>query len=713
MRKSLAAAIAASLVVTVLPATADAGGKWTNYSPGAPGAGDPYFPLAGNGGYDVQHYDLNVAYQPDTDELRGLAKITARATQNLSSFNLDLDGLEVRWIKVDGRRADFTRDGGELTVVPKRGIPKRSTFKVVVAYGGIPQPIEDILGNSGFLHTDDGTLVAGQPKVASTWYPVNDHPIDTASYDFEITVPAGLEAISNGVLAGHRTRHGWTTWHWVARDPMASYLTTMTVGEFDLRSYKVDGIKYWDALDPDLFAPTAVPRSGDQMALSLQGQPSYKRLTRTISVPTDAADQALTFWVDRETEPGWDSFFVEARTPGLEDWQTLPEQSGITAQDTPCPYVFASHPFLANYMTDNGDGTCTSGGSSSGWNAATGASDGYELWTIDLSSFAGTDVEISLTYANDDSIEFNGVTIDDIDVPGTAGDTGFEDDGDAADGWVATGPPADSQPNPNNWIVGTAADGPLSHGQVAEASFARQPEIVSFLAGYFGRYPFPAAGGVVDDLLGLGFALENQTRPIYARDFFGNQIEGDAVVVHEYAHQWFGDDLPLARWQDIWLNEGFATYAEWLWSEHEGLGTPQEIFDFYMAVIPPEDPFWTLPIGDPGPELLFEIPVYYRGGLTLHALRMTVGDDDFFRIVRTWAAAKSGDNVSTPQFIRLAERISGQQLDEFFETWLYTPEMPPVPATAATARVATAPTAPAVAVAQIRRLGQEYAKSIR
>ena len=112
---------------------------------------------------------------------------------------------------------------------------------------------------------------------------------------------------------------------------------------------------------------------------------------------------------------------------------------------------------------------------------------------------------------------------------------------------------------------------------------------------------------------GLGFALENQTRPIYAREFFTDQLSGENVIAHELTHQWFGDSLAVARWQDIWLNEGFATYAEWLWSEHEGMGTPQEISDFYLTV-PADDPFWQLTIGDPGPGNSSTAPVYSAAG---------------------------------------------------------------------------------------------------
>ena len=208
-------------------------------------------------------------------------------------------------------------------------------------------------------------------------------------------------------------------------------------------------------------------------------------------------------------------------------------------------------------------------------------------------------------------------------------------------------------------------------------SFARQPEIVEFLSGYFGRYPWRDVGGIVDDLDGLGFALETQTRPIYSKDFFTDPVSGDFVVVHELAHQWTGDSLAVERWKHIWLNEGFATYTEWLWSEREGFGTAQDNFDFfYNDFIPDDDPWWDVIIGDPGPDLLFEFPVYFRGAMTLQVLRNTVGDDDFFRILKVWTQTRAGDNVTTREFIRLAEQISGEQLDDLFETWLFTAGKP-------------------------------------
>jgi aminopeptidase N len=161
-------------------------------------------------------------------------------------------------------------------------------------------------------------------------------------------------------------------------------------------------------------------------------------------------------------------------------------------------------------------------------------------------------------------------------------------------------------------------------------------------------------------------------------------------VVHENAHQWYGDSVSVAAWKHIWLNEGFATYAEWLWSEHEGLGTPQEIFDALYNAIPADDPFWDVVIGDPGVEHLFDNPVYIRGAMTLQVLRNQVGDRDFFRILRAWAKRKAGGNGTTAQFIALAERISGQQLDALFDTWLFTAGKPALSAAAAATAAATA-----------------------
>jgi aminopeptidase N len=284
---------------------------------------------------------------------------------------------------------------------------------------------------------------------------------------------------------------------------------------------------------------------------------------------------------------------------------------------------------------------------------------------------------VSLTYASDDGVQLSGVAIDDIVVSTGEGSTSFEADDDPLDGWIVTGPPADSPGNYSDWRTGTRIDLPRPAGEAAAAAFARQPLIIDFLAEYFGEYPFRSGGGIVD-VTGQHFSLENQTRPIYGLDIFGSSAVAEVIIVHELAHQWFGDDLRLGLWQDIWLNEGFATYAQWLWNEDRGLGTAQENFDFLMTEVPAEDAFWSTIVGDPGREQLFADAVYERGAMTLHALRLEVGDDDFFGILRSWADSQSGDTVSTSEFVQLAEQVSGDELDDLFEAWLYTPARPDV-----------------------------------
>ena len=680
MIKRTAALLAATLTLTLGAGVAPAAGRHPDFEPGGRGIGDPYFPTDGNSGYDVRRYALDLTYQPRTDRLSGTATISARATQDLSRFNLDLVGMTVQKITVKGKPASWSRAGDELQVRPSHGLRDGHRFTVVVRYAGVPQPVEDSLGTSGFLATDDGAVVAGQPHVAATWFPVNDHPSDKASYRFRITVPQGTEAIANGVLQSRHTHHGWTTWRWQADKPMASYLATATIGQFDIKSYRHNGIKFWDALDPDLFTAFGAPHTGSRFAYSQQADSSYKRLTRTFTMPAAGAAD-LSFWVNRDTEEDWDFFFVEAHTVGHDDWTTLPDQNGHTTSDTgnSCPFWQSVHPFLAHYQTEQPDGSCSATGTTGSWSAATGKSTAEEQWQVDLSRYAGENVEVSLSYASDDFVQGFGVTVDDVAMSNGDGATSFEADAAPLDGWTVPGAPAGSPGNVNDWVTSSTEDLPVL-GDIAQAAFHRQPEILDFLAGNFGRYPFSAAGGIVDDIDGLGFALENQTRPIYSKDFFTDSVSADSVVVHELAHQWYGDSLAVHRWRDIWLNEGFATYAEWLWSENEGRGTPQQIFDSLYANIAADDPFWQLTIGDPGSEQLFDGPVYVRGAMTLQQLRVTVGDAHFFTILRRWASDHRDGTVSTGQLIALAERISGRQLDKLFQRWLYTPGKPALPA---------------------------------
>ncbi|KAA0272801.1 MAG: M1 family peptidase [Acidobacteria bacterium] len=461
--------------------TAEAAGD--GCAAGAAGAGDPYFPGYGNGGYDVGRYDLDVAYNPANGNLRGRAKLRARATGTLCSLNLDLLGFAIKRIRVRNEKARWSRHGQELTVSPRRPLKRGKRFALTVRYGGVPVEFRDLVTGVpiGFTPTGDGAVATGQPESAATWFPVNDHPGDKAAYDFEIEVPDSYGVVANGKPKGTEPgQPGWTVWRWQADAPMASYLTVLGVGDWDARRWRTaDGLPVYDAVDSTI----------------------------------------------------------------------------------------------------------------------TGA-----------------------------------------------------------------------------------------HRTEIDSSLAKQGAILDFLATEIGRpYPFDTVGAIVDPERPILFALETQTRPIYAAIFWlDNSFQpanGDYVVAHELAHQWFGDDIALRRWRDIWLNEGFATYYEYLWvGAHGGLG-PEQLFDALLAGLPADDPIWSVEVGDPGPEEMFSDAVYARGAMTLEALRREVGDRDFGAIVERWARDRAGGHGTTGQFIRIAEAESGARLDDLFETWLFTAEKPPTPAT--------------------------------
>ncbi|MFI7504937.1 M1 family metallopeptidase [Streptomyces sp. NPDC049687] len=433
-------------------------------SPGAAGIGDSYFPQLGNGGFDARHYDLALAYNPDTDRLDGRTTITARATQSLSSFDLDLQKLEVTRVEVNGRRAQFTRNGDEIEVTPRGVLRKGRDFTVAVTYGGIPEPLGGpiVFGSDyGWMKTADGVFVACEPNAASTWFPSSDHPSDKATYDIRIKAPEGLTAVSNGRLVSTYDKGASTYTHWREKKPMASYLATATIGKFDVRTGTTPG-----------------------------GTPIY--------------------------------------------------------------------------------------------------------------------VAIDPVLANANNVDVYGVTAA------------------ATDYW----------------------------SQV------------------FGPYPFEETGAIVDDMPQAGFSLEVQSKPVYSA------VRNETTIVHELAHQWFGDSVSVAHWKDIWLNEGFATYAQWLWAEHQGTRSAHDSFLAGYNARPADSAFWQITVGDPQRDTMFASAVYQRGAMTLQMLRERIGDTAFFKLLPAWTKLHRYVNAETADFIRLAERISGRQLDDLFETWLFTTGKP-------------------------------------
>ncbi|MEY2436242.1 MAG: hypothetical protein QOF97_1078 [Acidimicrobiaceae bacterium] len=212
---------------------------------------------------------------------------------------------------------------------------------------------------------------------------------------------------------------------------------------------------------------------------------------------------------------------------------------------------------------------------------------------------------------------------------------------------------------------------------LAVFDFGRTAEMLDFFASRFGPYPFDVYGGLVLDER-TGFALENQTLSVFDAGFVDGRRGEETTHAHELVHQWFGDSVSLARWQDIWLNEGFATYGEWLWTEHVGGPSVADSARSVLAQLQQAPGLAQPPPGVPGVAGLFSSAVYLRGGLTLEALRLTVGDDAFFKTLQTYTARFRDANVTTDDFIAVAQEVAGRDLHDLFQAWLFDDPLPPL-----------------------------------
>lgn len=208
-------------------------------------------------------------------------------------------------------------------------------------------------------------------------------------------------------------------------------------------------------------------------------------------------------------------------------------------------------------------------------------------------------------------------------------------------------------------------------------AFDRTPDMLRTFSEMFGPYPFEAYGVLVVDST-LGVALEQQTMSLFGQDFLRQGGGFDDVIAHELAHQWFGNHVALSQWNDIWLNEGLATYAQYLYFE---AADDNYDIDAEIGLLTQFDPATlSSPVpGDPGPERLFAASVYFRGALTVHSLRRTIGDEAFFETLRTYIERFGGANATTDDLRSIAEEISGTDLEEFFRTWLYESPLPEIP----------------------------------
>ena len=208
----------------------------------------------------------------------------------------------------------------------------------------------------------------------------------------------------------------------------------------------------------------------------------------------------------------------------------------------------------------------------------------------------------------------------------------------------------------------------------ATALLRRTPEVVGWLTEQFGAHPYPESGGVVAGPA-VPYALETAGRPVYPY-VGGPTARSVSLLVHEQAHQWFGNSVGLRRWRDIWLHEGFATYVEWLYAEAQGGSPVRERLREEYDARPAGSAFWSVQVSDPGVQDMWHPAVYDRGAMTLAALRARVGERPFADLLRGWVTRHRGETVTGRDFRAYAEEVTGLDLDAFFDAWLDKPVKP-------------------------------------
>jgi len=425
---------------------------------GAASAGDPYLPETGNEGYLVSHYDLELTYRPGANRLDGWARITLRASRPLTRFTFDLSGLAVSKVLVDGKSAArFAVRGRKLHVTVARPLAVDSDVVVSVRYAGNPAPSRGPWGEIGWEELTEGSLVAAQPNGAATWFPCNDHPSNKATFTTTLTVDSPFYVLCNGTLTSRRPGASQTTWRYEQPEPMATYLATVQIGNYELA----------------------------QLA-------------------------------------------------------SAPRQLGVLP------------PRLA--------------------------------------------------------VRFH-------------------------------------------------------------YDFARQPSIMSTFEKLFGPYPFDSYSVIVTDD-DLDIPIEAQGISVFGANHLDGERGYERLVAHELAHQWFGNSVTVREWRHIWLNEGFACYAEWLWSEEAGEESADDLAARHHKRLAGLDQ--DLVIADPGPELMFDDRLYKRGALALHALRTALGDEAFFETVRSWTSRYRHSVASTDDFLALV----GPDGAEVLKPWLFEAKLP-------------------------------------
>lgn len=427
-------------------------------------AGDRRFPSLGSSDIDVENYSVTLVYDPVTRGLGGTITAVGVVVNRTDQISFDLSGPIVRSVALDGESVAFSVDDSELLVPLDGALPKGARFETTVEFDS-----EASSGNwdpdaAGLFASRDGVWSVNEPAGASTWLPVIDHPTDKATWSFEISVPSGLEAVSNGELveSGGVRNGDRTIWHWVQPEPMATYLITLLIGDYE---------------------------------------------------------------------------FVDAGK------------------------------------------------------SATG-------------------------------VRFEHVVL-------------------------------------------------AERRETLDAYLEVTKQQMAYFEEVFGPYPFERYGISITDSE-PGVAMETQGLPVFSwRDLDGHLgIGAQLFLSHELAHQWFGDAVSPATWDDIWLNEGFATYAQWLWFDHVGIDDLESAAARSLATLPSVG--WPLS----RPSELFGEVTYTGGAVALHALRLTVGDEAFFAGLQQWVATYLDATASTGDFRAVMEDVSGMDLGTYFATWIDATSIP-------------------------------------